>query len=299
MSLTLATYLIVKDESKLITRALDSARECDEIVVCDTGSTDDTREVVGGWEQGRVRLVEFAWCDHFAAARNAALDAVTADWCLILDADEQFAPGTIPAVRSAIAEAEAAGIQSLRFECMGENSTVISHTMVRAHRRDPAVRWRGRVHETVSDDSNQVAPGCRLIYGYSPSHDLDPDRNIRLLRMDLEDDPNDTRAMFYLGREHWYRQEFAEAAVLFERRVQVVGNKPECADAWLYLSRCRHALEDWEGARMACLAALALNANFKEALHWMAALSFPGNARAWHRYADLATNEGVLFVRIP
>ena len=54
-----------------------------------------------------------------------------------------------------------------------------------------------------------------------------------------------------------------------------------------------------DAAREACLHAILLNANFREALLWMADMSFPANAAQWRKMAESATNEGVLFVRNP
>jgi len=53
--------------------------------VLDTGSTDDT--VLRARACGAT-VPHFDWCDDFAAARNAALDHASADWHLVLDADE-------------------------------------------------------------------------------------------------------------------------------------------------------------------------------------------------------------------
>ena len=64
--------MIVRDEEENLRRCLKNVRGVfDEIVVVDTGSRDRTREVAGEFG-GRV--VEFPWCDDFAAARNAGLE---------------------------------------------------------------------------------------------------------------------------------------------------------------------------------------------------------------------------------
>ena len=82
----LALVMIARNEARCIARALESARpHVDRMVVLDTGSADATPEIAAhlGAEVGR-----FAWCDDFAAARNAALEMADADWVLMLDADE-------------------------------------------------------------------------------------------------------------------------------------------------------------------------------------------------------------------
>ena len=58
-----------------------------QIVVVDTGSTDRTVEIA---KEHGAEVFQFAWSDDFSAARNAALEHVTGDWVLSLDADEEL-----------------------------------------------------------------------------------------------------------------------------------------------------------------------------------------------------------------
>src|SRR4051794_7642346 len=81
-----ALVMIARDEARCIERCLASVRaHVDEMLVLDTGSTDGTPELA---RCAGARVASFAWCDDFAAARNAALVLADADWSLVLDADE-------------------------------------------------------------------------------------------------------------------------------------------------------------------------------------------------------------------
>jgi glycosyltransferase involved in cell wall biosynthesis len=81
----LTVCMIVRDEAENLRRALASvAGVADEVVVVDTGSTDDSAAVAG---QLGARVGHFRWCDDFAAARNAALAMARGAWVLSLDAD--------------------------------------------------------------------------------------------------------------------------------------------------------------------------------------------------------------------
>jgi glycosyltransferase involved in cell wall biosynthesis len=67
----LSLCMIVRDNARTIRPALESIRPwVDEMVVVDTGSTDDTPRIVA--ELG-ARVFHFTWIDHFAAARNESL----------------------------------------------------------------------------------------------------------------------------------------------------------------------------------------------------------------------------------
>ncbi|MGZ3429567.1 MAG: glycosyltransferase, partial [Polyangia bacterium] len=75
-----ALVMIVRDEARCIERCLASARPwVDELRVLDTGSTDATIDIA---QRLGARVDSYRWNDDFAAARNAALALVDADWCL-------------------------------------------------------------------------------------------------------------------------------------------------------------------------------------------------------------------------
>ena len=56
-----------------------------EIVVVDTGSTDNTRQKAGKYTD---KIYDFEWIDDFSAARNFAVSKASNNWILILDCDE-------------------------------------------------------------------------------------------------------------------------------------------------------------------------------------------------------------------
>src|SRR5262245_166486 len=79
--------MIAKNEAANLAACLEPLRDLvDEIVVVDTGSTDETPAIAG---QLGARVFDFPWCDDFSAARNAALERGTGRWAFCLDADER------------------------------------------------------------------------------------------------------------------------------------------------------------------------------------------------------------------
>ncbi len=93
----LALAVIVKDEADLLEGLLHHHRELyDEVVVVDTGSSDGSRKIA--MEAG-ARVLDFAWVDDFATARNHGLDQVTCPWILQMDCDERISPADFPALR--------------------------------------------------------------------------------------------------------------------------------------------------------------------------------------------------------
>src|SRR5271165_5691504 len=99
---TVGLSMIVKNEAHSLRLCLKSvAGIVDQIVVADTGSTDNTADIARGFG---ATVVSIEWGNHFADARNAALKIMQTDWVLVLDADEELdaeARNQIPALLKA------------------------------------------------------------------------------------------------------------------------------------------------------------------------------------------------------
>ena len=88
--MTLSAIVIAKNESRHIVDCVASLRWADEVVVCDTGSDDDTLALA---RQAGASVIPGHPFENYAQTRNAALDSATrADWVLFVDADERATP---------------------------------------------------------------------------------------------------------------------------------------------------------------------------------------------------------------
>ncbi|GAB5415627.1 MAG: hypothetical protein Cons2KO_32300 [Congregibacter sp.] len=164
--MTFSLCMIVKDEMHFIEDALRSAASfVEELVVVDTGSQDGTREIAASLA---TTLIDFSWIDDFSAARNAALDAATSEWILVLDADERISPEDFRRIRSAISNTDKRGfyLQTRSYMPRGQqhgewhpvapedpfakgHSGYITHPIMKVFLRSPEIRYAGRVHEVV------------------------------------------------------------------------------------------------------------------------------------------------------
>lgn len=290
MTVKLSAVLIVKNESQIIERCLNSLVGVDEIIISDTGSSDNTVEIAKRYTD-KV-YTDFLWCDDFAKARNHAKDKATGDWILSIDADEFVEPDGINKIRQSI-EAATEEHMALGVTMRAENSTNF-HQYPRVFRKSCV--WVGAIHEAINYPSSANIP-VTITYGFSPAHHLDPDIDIRILQKQVEKNPKSTRDVFYLAREYWYKKNYQVAALWYQHYLTIGYWKPERADAYLMLARCKWNMGEGEEARTNCLQALSLNANFKEAALFMAELSWESNARVWKAMAEAADNSDVLFVR--
>lgn len=152
--------LIVKDEQAALPACLASLTGAvDEVVVCDTGSSDRTVEVARAFG---ARVVSTVWRDDFAAARNAALSHCRGSWVLSIDADEQLAlpPGAALHSLVAGADVDALALRLLSHTDRG-GAGGYEHDALRLFRRGP-LRWAGAVHESLCTAGGDPPSAARL-----------------------------------------------------------------------------------------------------------------------------------------
>jgi len=288
--------MIVRSEEACLATALASVVGADELVVVDTSLPTDPydRTLEIALDYG-AQLFQFPWRDDFASARNFALSKCHGDYVLIIDADEELEPGGIEKVRAAIGHMGT--YKTMSFETVAARGGAM-HRSQRVFRLCDEVYWKGAIHNHLSV-AEAYPSDVRITYGYSEAHKQDPDRALRILTKEMERDPKLVREAYYLGREHWYRKQYVEAARWFADYLTRATWAPEMADGWLYLARCLWQLRRGEEARDACLQAIKINADFREALLFLAEISGPKNRERWRLFAELANDEDVLFVRSP
>lgn len=84
--INLSCVILAKDEEKNIERAIRSVSFCDEVVVIDDYSSDDTRKIAEGLgSRVFIKTLE----NNFAGQRNFGLSMAKGRWVLFLDADEE------------------------------------------------------------------------------------------------------------------------------------------------------------------------------------------------------------------
>lgn len=176
--LTISLCMIVKDEEAVITRCLSSVKDIvDEIIIVDTGSTDQTKEIVKEFTQ---KIYDFKWIDDFAAARNYAFSLATQTYILWLDADDIILPddkaGLLELKSKLSPDTDAVNM----FYNLAFNSQGIVSSRLRRNRlvkRSKNFRWIGAVHEYIEVYGNIVSSDIAITH--SPV-EHDADRNLRI-----------------------------------------------------------------------------------------------------------------------
>ena len=301
--LSIGACLIVKNEEEMLARALDSIKGIDSITLVDTGSEDSTVEIAKKYTDD---IHFFQWCDHFGKARQFSKDQCKADWILTLDADE-ILETDLEHVREVIQRAEEGGYVFVDTRVVPEGSEKVEgagNWFPRIYKNIPEITWNGAAHNYLSFNGTSAGTvgkslksDIRVIYGYSPAHKKDPERTLRILKAAVEDNPELTRERYYLAREYFYRKNWEKTIEHLDEYIKRSKFLGEKNDAYLMRAYCLSGMKKYTEACESAMKALMYNANFKEAILFLANHMDPVNKERWLSYAELADNRNVLFVR--
>jgi tetratricopeptide (TPR) repeat protein len=138
--------MIVRNEAAFIARCLQSIRPvADQIVVVDTGSTDDTVAIA---RSCGAEVVSAAWRDDFAWARNISLDHATGAWVLWLDADDAVPAESLPKLL-ALKNSEPDRVFGLVVRNERPGNTGSEFIQARMFPNFAEIRFEGVIHEQM------------------------------------------------------------------------------------------------------------------------------------------------------
>ena len=240
---------MVKNETRIIERLMDSVKgRVDAIVICDTGSTDDTTDKAKAWlatndmsgtifsytfkNFGVSRTQSYTCCQDWVG-RVGWNPAKT--WALVLDGDMML---SAPIDRAQLASLgpEQAGVS------LKQSAGSLIYSNMRVMRCSEPWICKGATHEAWT-----CPPGKHTTLFDNPvlidhgdggcKSDKYP-RDIRLLKEDLADMPNDARTHFYLGQTYLCMRDWPNAIATLKRRIEIGGWDEEVYIARLYLGEC-------------------------------------------------------------
>jgi glycosyltransferase involved in cell wall biosynthesis len=230
---SLGLAMIVKDGARTLRNCIASlAAVTDQIVIADTGSSDGSSQLA---RDLGAEVLDVPWQDNFAQARNAAVRALSTDWVLIMDDDEELDPGAPAKIPPLLENAQVGGyLVTLRnhipvkFGIGGHAASIKSSAspvpraegarayaefaICRLFRRRPEIYYVGRVHEHVEPSIQalglKLAPADFVIHHFghlcSPAELRTKDEFYRKLgRLKVEDAPNDPQAWIELGLQEY------------------------------------------------------------------------------------------------
>jgi len=225
---TLCLNSIVKNESAVIIRMLESVVGIiDTYCICDTGSTDDTIEKITNFFnsrniQGKIIQEPFVNFEH---NRNIALGACLgmSDFILFIDAD------MILEVKNFNKDM----LEDNHIYSILQGTESFYYPNVRIIKNDGKSKYIGVTHEYVDCPPYQTMTIFNKLQifitdiGDGGSKSNKAERDIRLLKGDLEQNENNPRTLFYLANTYFDTNMLDESIPYYEKRIEVGGWEQE------------------------------------------------------------------------
>lgn len=208
---TISFCSIVKNEAQYLSAMLDSIINiADEIIIVDTGSTDDTLEIIKSY---KLKPYFYQWDNDFSKARNYALSQATKDWIFNIDADERLIVKAD--INDSLALKDHAYMLQIKNVLMGGKEYFYS-SYTRLFPNFSDFYFKGEVHEYVTrekDHDKSIIKNIELIHlGYNKINENKKYRNINILKkkfLNYQDKDNDYYHNKYLiGKEYFTLNDF-------------------------------------------------------------------------------------------
>lgn len=220
----LTVCIITKNERERLRQCLQALQGRGlEIVVVDTGSTDNTKEMALAYTD---KIFDFVWQDDFSLARNYAASKASHDMVMMLDSDEYVQEMDLDALAEAAGEhAGMVGrIRRINLLDRGGEQQEISEYISRIYDRRRYC-YEGRIHEQIvpksGKDYRAYQTGIVVLHdGYCGSREelkAKAERNIALLERELEGKGEDPYLCYQLGKSYYVAKDYAAAVAAFER----------------------------------------------------------------------------------
>ena len=248
----LCLNMIVKNESKIITRLFDSVCNIiDSYCICDTGSTDGTPQIIQEYFEakgisGKVITEPFR---DFGYNRTHSLLACAgmpnADFILLMDADMILEPSL--------------AFNKQDLECaeahyVFQGSPTMSYKNVRIVKNNIGIKYWGVTHEVIETPPNSRYSGIPrdMLFindvGDGGAKADKYDRDIRLLLRGLEEKPNNDRYTFYLANSYRENGEKQKAIEAYKKRIEIGGWIEEIWQSYYNIGKCYQSLGEHEKA---------------------------------------------------
>jgi tetratricopeptide (TPR) repeat protein len=236
---TLCLNMIVKNESKIITRLLTSVLPIiNSYCICDTGSTDNTVELIETFfkESNIPGKIVYEPFKNFAHNRNFALKSCIgmSDFVLLLDAD------MILDIRGFNKDKL---VNHDSFYILQGNEEFY-YQNVRIVRNNGLYNYAGVTHEYINTPPNNRYTMFEknelfiIDVGDGGAKSDKFVRDIRLLTQGLIDEPNNERYFFYLANSYHDHGDFEKAIESYEKRIECGGWNQEVWFSYYKIGHC-------------------------------------------------------------
>ena len=236
---TLCLNMIVKNESKIITRLFDSVFQIINCYcICDTGSTDNTVALIEEYfkNKGIPGKVVHEPFKNFCHNRNFALKSCVgmSDFILLLDADMVLEVKNFD--KSCLLTADS-------FHILQGNDSFYYQNL-RIVKNNGLYKYCGVTHEYIDIPNKSTIQGFeknKLFIrdiGDGGAKQNKFERDISLLLDGIKDEPNNVRYYFYLANSYHDLGRFGEAINIYNKRIELGGWKEEVWYSYYRIGLC-------------------------------------------------------------
>ena len=235
--------MIVRNEESTIIDSINSLIGlAEEIVVYDTGSTDQTTNIISNLSNaypGLIRLIHGYWDDDFSRARNESLNQCSNDWVFIIDADEtidRLDKDSLSLTLDAIASSKTgsiADVDAVQIEVVdGAQGVGRSQRRWKGLRliRKSRCQWAGRIHEQIRKKLSNAEVDFIFTDSIVLRHHSEnftqsqiqakKERNLRIAAQavkEIESSPFPSHVYISLGRTYLDQANFSDAIDSFQQ----------------------------------------------------------------------------------
>jgi glycosyltransferase involved in cell wall biosynthesis len=223
---TYAVYGIYKNEEKFIKRFIDSVKEADEVVLCDTGSTDDTNNILETLKKNNPNINLKTYKTHispwrFDDARNAAMSLVgkDIDICISLDIDEYLMENWREVLDR---------VWDIKFtRYYHKFKTILGNGKYSIHRHDRIhIRrgycWKLPVHEILEYKDKEKACWIDDLWIYhQPDTNKPRTSYLPLLEQSIKERPDVWKTWSFLGGEYLAQGKCSKTINAIDRALQI------------------------------------------------------------------------------
>lgn len=216
-------YAICKNEEKFVDRWINSMREADNIVVLDTGSTDNTVNKLK--ERGAIVQTKTIFPWRFDTARNESLKLIpkNTDICVCTDLDEVFEKGW----RQKLEDSWQKDTSQLRYTYVwnilpsGKDGITFLYEKIHALN---GFKWIHPVHEVLNYSSTtplKIATNKDIVLRHYANPTKSRGQYLSLLELSVKENPLSDRNTHYLGREYMFYKRYPEAIKTLKRHLRL------------------------------------------------------------------------------
>lgn len=214
--ITISLCLIVRNEESVLENCLSSVKDViDEIIIVDTGSTDNTKSIAKNFN---AKIYDFNWCNDFSKARNYSFSKATKDYILWLDADDIIPEKDIEKFKHLKYDLDKNidSITMIYSRMRNEkNETTFSLRRHRLVKRENNFLWFGRIHEYLAVYGNIFHSDIEIHHKKEILNS--GTRNLEIfLEMKNDNELFTTRDTFYFANELFDNKRYEEATEQYE-----------------------------------------------------------------------------------